>query len=296
MSDDPFGKWWPCLKKHCKRVNYWLPEAKRLHAKLNGRTFRYFTLCARAMIDVYMLVKEDVLQFDSPNRRVPGVCFCESSAGMIPEMKELLGVEESAFFAKLEDLVLFQDTAETQSLTTLDELSAYVEREGESITDGIAAGIESKRRHLQFQRLFPFDFLNLDFCDRYYGNPPDVLRVHETVGRILKWQGSTGILPSGERFTVDRFALAITCRVDQAIHPEAIIRLRRIVEENRDGHRDYCSDLDALGRQHIDQWAKKDPLDFFMAAWPKEIARLAALTSWDIHILKSTVFFASRSR
>ena len=69
----------------------------------------HFTLCARSMIDVYMLVKEGVLQFDETKTRIPGVSFCESAIEMMQEMKELRGVEESAFFARLEDLVLFQD-------------------------------------------------------------------------------------------------------------------------------------------------------------------------------------------
>ena len=146
------------------------------------------------------------------------------------------------------------------------------------------AKIEAKRRHLQFQKLFPFDFLNLDFCDRYYGHPPDVLRIHETIGRILTWQNTVGILPSGAEVKVDRFVLAITCKVDQAIHPDAVDRLRQIVEDNRDKYEDYKSDLQQLGRQQIAQWAHDNPLDFFMAAWPKEIARLAEATSWDIQM------------
>jgi hypothetical protein len=290
MSDDPFGKWWPCLKKHHKRTHYWLPQAKSLHAGLNGRGFRYFTLCARPMIDVYMLVKEGVLQFDQADWRIPGVCFCESEIKIYPEIKELLGAEESGFFGKLEDLVLFQDIPETQTLTTLDQLATYVDSEGESISDSVMAKIEDKRRHLRLQKLFPFDFLNLDFCDRYYGNPPDVLRIHETIGRILMWQNPVGILPDGKEVKIDRFVLAITCKVDQSIHSDAIDRLRQIVEDNRDNYDDYRSDLQNLGRHQIAEWSRDNLLDFFMAAWPKEIARLAASLSWDMQ-LRGHVFY-----
>src|SRR6266480_2212994 len=98
MSDDRFEKWWPCLRKHYKRTHIWLPQAKVLQKDLKDkRSFRYFTLCGRPMIDIYMLVKEKILPFDGGTRRVQGASFCENDQKIFPEMKELIGVEEAGF-------------------------------------------------------------------------------------------------------------------------------------------------------------------------------------------------------
>ncbi|MGA7218114.1 MAG: hypothetical protein WBX38_07360, partial [Candidatus Sulfotelmatobacter sp.] len=94
MSRDKFGKWWPCLRKHFKRTHLWLPRAKALMELIEDeRPFRYFTLCARPMIDVYMLVKENVLKVDEDGKRIAGVSFCELDELIFPEMIELIGVE-----------------------------------------------------------------------------------------------------------------------------------------------------------------------------------------------------------
>lgn len=200
MSDDPFGKWWPCLRKHFKRTHIWLPRAKELTARLDGRPFRYFTLCARPMIDVYMLVKESVLQVDETERRILGVAFCELEKTVFPEMIELIGSEESGFRARLEDLALFNDIPETQTLDSMAALEAFLEEEGEGLNPELQEVIENKRRHLQFQSLFPFDFLNLDFCDRYYGFPPDVMKINMTIDKLLEWQRRPGKRETGSHF------------------------------------------------------------------------------------------------
>jgi hypothetical protein len=284
MSDDPFGKWWPCLRKHYKRVNLWLPRAKALQMALAGqRPFRYFTLCARPMIDVYMLVREKVLSFDKEAHRVRGVSFCECNETIFPEMKELIGVEEAGFLGRLEDLVLFRDgSPQTQTLDTVKALTQFLE--GEGLDESVRLIAESKRTHLQFMSWFPFDFLNLDFCDRYYGDPPDVMKIHATIDRLLDWQRRPGSAPGGGEFSVERFVVAITCRVGSETPASAVERLKRAVEDNRTDHAAYDLALQARSIGNLDSWAHDDPLDFFMSAWPKEIARLARQKSWDIKI------------
>lgn len=285
MSNDRFGKWWPCLRKHHKRTRLWLPQAKKLQGALGGeRPFRYFTLCARPMIDVYMLVKEQVLPFDSETRRVEGVSFCEYDEEIFPEMKELIGVEEAGFLAKLEDLVLFQDIPVTQTLDSETALTNLLENEGEGLDAEVREKVEEKKRHLLFQRLFPFDFMNLDFCDRYYGDPPDVMRIHATIDKLLEWQRQPGKTASGEDFSVKSFVVAITCRVDLDTPVDALTRLKRIVTDNRNAHANYDQALEARAVSNLDSWANASPVDFFMSAWPKEIARLAKQKSWDITI------------
>lgn len=284
MNADPFGKWWPCLRKHEKRLQVWVPHVRALKARLNGRGLRYFTLCARPMIDVYLMVRENLVTQDPKTRRIDGVSFCESEPAVMAEMKELLGVEEAAFGARLEDLVLFKDDATTLPHATQEAIAEYIDQEGEKLTGNFIEALELKRNHLEFHRLFPFDFLNLDFCDRYYPKPPDVLRIHQTVERLLDWQNEAGGT-EGAKFRVDRFVVAITCRLDDALPPEAVERLKAIVAKNRDDHPEYAEALGRLNGTTLDQWPVQDRLDFFMSAWPKEIARLARDKAWDLKIL-----------
>jgi len=285
MSDDRFEKWWPCLRKHYKRTHIWLPQAKVLQKNLAGkRSFRYFTLCGRPMIDVYMLVKEKILPFDGETRRVQGASFCENDQKIFPEMKELIGVEEAGFLATLEDLVLFRDDPKTQTLDSETALTRYLEEQGEGLDTVVREKVEEKRRHLLFRGLFPFDFLNLDFCDRYYGNPPDVMKIHSTIDKLLEWQRRPGKTDSGREFSVERFVVAITCRVDLKTPADAVSRLKHMVANNSSEHDSYKQALENRSISNLDSWAHKSPLDFFMAAWPKEIARLAREKSWDITI------------
>ena len=282
---DPFGKWWPCLRKHYKRVHVWLPRARQLQRALAGRRpFRYFTLCARPMIDVYMLAKEGILARDRATRRVQGVSFCEYEPAVFPEMLELVGAEEAGFLAKLQDLVLFQDVPETQTLDTEGALDNLLNQMGERLDEGVRGEVEEKKQHLQFQGLFPFDFLNLDFCDPYYSDPPDVMRIHAAVDKLLEWQRRPGKTASGDEFAVSRFVVAITCRVNLGTPADALARLKRIVETNRTDYASYRQALHDRAVENLDLWATDSPLDFFMSSWPKEIARIARQKSWNITI------------
>src|SRR5712691_2981119 len=69
--------------------------------------------------------------------------------------------------------------------------------------------------HLQIAQSFPYDFVNLDFCGYYYPQPPNVLRINETVERMLRWQaaavGPTGANPANP-MALSQFVLSVTCR------------------------------------------------------------------------------------
>lgn len=285
MSDDRFGKWWPCLRKHYKRTHLWLPQAQTLQQKLGGkRPFRYFTLCARPMIDVYMLVNEQILPFDTKNNRVQGVSFCECNKDVFPEMLELVGVEEAGFLAQLEDLVLLQDIPRTQTLDSIPAVTEFLEEEGEGLDPTIRKAAENKIRHILFRNMFPFDFLNLDFCDRYYGKPPDTMKLHATIDRILDWQRRPNKTQDGQEFAISQFVAAITCRVDLTNPPQVLKRLKEMVTANCSDHPNYKKAVQDRDPGDIDTWANDKPLDFFMSAWPKEIIRMAKQKSWNITV------------
>ena len=74
---------------------------------------------------------------------------------------------------------------ETSTLDTTTAVDDFINEIGEKLDMAVRAALETKRKHIQFQRLFPFDFLNLDFCDHYYPKAPDVMRIHSTIEKLL---------------------------------------------------------------------------------------------------------------
>lgn len=281
-----FNKWWPCLKKHSKRVNYLLPHAKYLKSKLNSsRAFRYFTLCAPTMIDVFMLTKEEILDYDSDRRAIDKVVFCESDKESVPMMKELLGREDSGFEGNLEDLVLFEENLLTQTLPDVRAILNYMMQKGESLGEQ-GDLLQKKINHLELQESFPFDFINLDFCDHYYPEPPDIMKVNKTIEKMLEWQRRSRVGKSSNKPTlkVDEFMMAITCRHDTKLPAAAQERLLNVIRSNCAEFPDYKERLQASRAGEIEAWAEGSNLDFFLASWPKEIAHLAEQKQWNMEI------------
>ena len=282
-----FDKWWPCLKKHTKRVKHLLPYAKHIKTNLNSaRPFRYFTLCAPPMIDVFMLTKEDVLDYDEARCAIDTVVFCEYNQEHVPMMRELIGREDSGFQGRLEDLVLFEDDDLTATLPDLRAVENYINQKGESLGDKRDV-LQKKIDHLEMQRCFPFDFINLDFCDHYYPDPPDILKVNKTVDRMLEWQRRVHPASTSSKTArkVDEFMMAITCRHDTKLPHEAQERLLNIIRSNCDEFPNYKDQLRASHAGEIEAWAESSNLDFFLAGWPKEIAHLADQRQWDMEII-----------
>src|SRR6266480_2308894 len=107
---DVFDKWWNDTKKHHKRLKHWLPHAKGLAERLEPvRGLRYFTLCARSMIDVFMFLREGLLSQDPENYSISSVQFCEFVPDQFAETRDLIAREDAGFFGRLEQIVLFHD-------------------------------------------------------------------------------------------------------------------------------------------------------------------------------------------
>src|SRR5580704_1887887 len=102
-----FEKYWDDLKKHRKRVDYWLPHWRGIAKGLNGkRPIRYFTLCAKSMIDVFMLVREGLIELDPENHLIGSVRFCESDIEQYNEIRNMGFPEGAGFYGELEKLFL----------------------------------------------------------------------------------------------------------------------------------------------------------------------------------------------
>ena len=270
-----FSKWWNCLKKHTKRSQSWLRRARDLSNEIaSERPFRYFTLCARPMIDVFMLAKEGILDHDESFGNLADVVFCEYNQEYFPEITEMIGIEGSGFLGELERFVLFEDDGYSSEFPTL--RSIQLELENQDLEPEHQDILMLKRQHLEFANKFPFDFLNLDFCGYYYPKPPGILQINRTVDRMLELQNRESQDQDGRRISINEFVLAVTCKFDANVPEEAFRRLQRIVTENRDNHEAYSQALlDSRGTLHAEEWQQADNYDFFLGSWPKELLRIA---------------------
>jgi hypothetical protein len=233
------------------------------------------------MIDVFMLAREQILKQDNEVGKISGVVFCEVDQEQYTEIIDMLGTEGSGFQRSLEDLVLFADDTYTAQFPTIESLK--VELEDEGVQSGIRDRLQLKEQHLSFRDMFPFDFINLDFCDYYYPMPPDVLQKNRTVENVVdlqtKKRKSTGS-------DLREFILSVTCRFDEGLPPEALDRLEDLVAENTIGSALYSTALRGLkGTDNVHKWCESDSYDFFVSAWPKEILRMAKDKGWNAEIL-----------
>jgi len=278
-----FDQWWNDPKKHCKRLDYWLPHWRALALRLEGaRRIRYFTLCARSMIDIFMLVKEKILAIDAENYSISSVSFCECDEDQFDEIREMIGREDAGFLGRLEDVALFAEDDLTGQFLTMDDISRKLEEE-EAMSEHDVDRLKLKRTHLNVRSSFPYDCVNLDFCQYYYSKPPGMTRINDTVKKILEWQ----MLPStnAEVKNVDEFLLTVTCRHDTEFPEEAENRLRNVIRENFAQHAPYKAAFDQSRGISLDEWSQKNREDFFFAGWPKDIAIGAKERGWTTDIL-----------
>jgi hypothetical protein len=234
-----------------------------------------------------MLTKEEVLDYDKSRLAIDTVVFCERDQEHVPMMRELIGREDSGFQGRLEDLVLFEDDVFTSTLPDLRAVENYRIQKGESLAEEQTDRLQKKIDHLELQRCFPFDFINLDFCDHYYPDPPDIMKVNKTVDRMLEWQRRVRAGGTSSKTTrkVDEFMMAITCRHDTQLPAEAQERLLNLIRSNCAEFPKYEEQLNASHAGEIEAWAESSNLDFFLAGWPKEIAHLADQKLWDMEII-----------
>jgi hypothetical protein len=280
-----FDKWWNDTKKHSKRVKYWLPHWRAVATRLDGvRPMRYFTLCARSMIDVFMLVKEGMLKLDPENYSIGSVQFCECDAEQYVETRDLIAREDAGFLGYLEDIVLFEDDDFTGQFPTLDSISAKLEDERLQDDYPKIDRLQLKRTHLNVKASFPYDYVNLDFCQYYYPQPPGMLRINRTVERFLDWQRRAS--EDGQVPQLDEFVLAVTCRHDADFPAQAEARLSELIKENCASSAVYKKAVEETRKvSDVSQWLKGDREDFFFAGWPKDIARAARDYNWKTEVL-----------
>jgi hypothetical protein len=241
------------------------------------------------MIDVFMLVKEGLLELEPESSAIKHVQFCECEQEQFDESREMIAREDAGFFGKLEDVVLFEDDDFTAQYPTRQSIEIKLEDEGIQNDVTKLDRLQLKRTNMNAKASFPYDCINLDFCDYYYPEPPEMLRVNRTVAKFLDWQRRSGAGPDGA--SVDEFVLAVTCRYDADFPPAATGRLTELIRENCRAWPSYRANVEQ-SRQvtDIDAWAVNDPEDFFFAGWPKDIAKAAADLGWSTEV-KDYVYY-----
>ncbi len=142
------------VPKHCVRYRGWLPACKDQKERTkNRRPLKYFTLCAKQAIDVFMLEMEGILQRD---RRgcLPGVIVCEAREDEAVEIRRLVRppVGDALIVGRLEDILTFQDTPETLA----------VPPDGEVRDKQLRRLLNIKRNAQRLGECFPFDVVNFD--------------------------------------------------------------------------------------------------------------------------------------
>jgi hypothetical protein len=278
-----FDQWWNDLKKHRKRLRHWLPHWKALAERLgDGHQLRYFTLCARSMIDVFMLVREGLLEVEPSSHSISRVQFCECDQQQFDEIREMIAREDAGFFGRLEHVVLFEDDDFSGQFPTMESISLKLEDENLQGDIGKLDKLLLKRTFFNVKASFPYDCVNLDFCQYYYPKPPGMLKINRTVERILDWQRR----PSDDGTSLDEFILAVTCRHDSEFPAEAETRLTELIRSNCAASPEYKKEIEkSRGTSQIEDWASRDREDFFFAGWPKDIARASKDLGWSMEVL-----------
>ena len=256
--------------KHYVRRCGWLTAAKEQKHAIRGRSksipLRYFTFCAEAAIDVFMLVHEGIIKRSDHTGRLEGVYFCEKDLDKFGIIANLIGSPEQGFQGKFDKIVLFEDDEETKGKTLEDDQHYPPE-----VRKRLIEKLKYKDAHHRLRQAFPFDIINLDVC----GGPmfPPGQRVIgpllRSIGQILTWQTES-------RFPINnlecnQFTLFLTSHVNpNRTNQNAIEQLKNRVTENINTNADFRSAFyTRYGHNQVDKLARERFAEFFCLALPK---------------------------
>jgi len=212
MSEINYNTHYP---KHCVRYYGWLPASKKHRKLVNKESLKYFTLCAKQAIDVFMFESENLLSRDSRGK-LPNVIICEQEMAAAAEILALVRppLSESLIVGKLEEILTFRDTRETsgRSLDVDDRRSE------------IRKLLRNKRNFELLKRFFPFDIINVDTSRNFFNPPLDTNKMYASLSKIFELQRG-----------INTFLLFVTTPIFD-IHPDSDTRLRRDFESNVSTH------------------------------------------------------------
>jgi hypothetical protein len=203
--------------KHSVRYYGWLPASTRLRDQLGRERLRYFTLCAREALDVFMLELEGVLCRDE-NGRLPDVVVCERDADAAAEILALVRppLKEAILVGSLEEILTFEDTDDTRGRSAYENVRDWELRRRLRLKD-------LSERATQY---FPFDIINFDPYGNLLRPPAACNRLYRAFCAVLELQRKT-----------DRFLLFVTTPISD-VHPDTTRSFKADLGRNVSSHGD----------------------------------------------------------
>ena len=252
--------------KHYVRRRGWLTAARQQKQVIRNRSkripLRYFTFCAAAAIDVFMLEREGILKRSEETERLEGVYFCEADDESFGIIADLIGSPQQGFQGKFERIVLFEDDEETDGKTLIDE-DFYLPE--------IRRKLKDKDAHQRLREAFPFDIINLDVCGVMF--PPRevaMTRLLKSIIQILEWQTNSKFLISD--LECKRFTLFLTSHIDpNDTNQHAIEQLENRVNDNMRNSDFRTAFVEKYGHNEVAKLISEKFPEFFCVALSKFI-------------------------
>jgi len=219
MSNIDYDKHYP---KHCVRYYGWLPASKVLKELIEKESIKYFTLCAKQAIDVFMLELEGVILRDQ-NRKLPNVIICEKEPRDAAEIFKIVRppLKEAIFVGEVERILTFQDTEETIELSPDEDVREH----------RIRRLLRIKGLSERIKEYFPFDIINFDPYGNLLNPVQEENKLYQSFSKIFELQGG-----------INTFLLFITTPIFD-IHPDFESRLKSNFESNVFTHPEICNAL-----------------------------------------------------
>jgi hypothetical protein len=219
MSNIDYDKHYP---KHCVRYYGWLPASKALKELIDKKSIKYFTLCAKQAIDIFMLELEGVIIRDQ-NRKLPNVIICEKDGRDAAEIFNLVRppLKEAILVGELERILTFQDTEETIGRSTDEDVKDRKIREQ----------LRIKVLFERAKKYFPFDIINFDPHGNLFNPSIEKNKLYHSFNKIFELQEE-----------IDTFLLFVTTPIYD-IHQDTESRLQSEFESNVSSHAVICAAL-----------------------------------------------------
>lgn len=176
-----------CLLKHHVRKNGWLPickeRLKTIKTAKRGRRLKYFTFCATGAIDVFMLLKENVLK-KSRKDRFDTVYFFELDPENVSKTQNTIP-GSIGFPGNFTEIVSFGEDVE-DVFSASDPLD--YSQSAQDKLDVRERQMKASQRK-KFAQHFPFDVINLDLQE-YLFKPKDEMpgKLFNAIRQTLEWQ------------------------------------------------------------------------------------------------------------
>lgn len=219
MTDIDYDKDYP---KHCVRYYGWLPASRAFQKQIKKESLKYFTLCAKQAIDVFMFELEKVLVRDQ-NKKLPDVIICEKIPSCAAEIFKLVRppLKEAVLVGELEKILTFQETEETKGLSPDEDVRDH----------RIRKLLRIKGLSERVKECFPFDIINFDPYGNFLNPVQERNKLCQSFKKIFELQKR-----------IDTFLLFVTTPIFD-IHPDSESRLKSKFKSNLSSHADIRTAL-----------------------------------------------------